>query len=90
MTNAHSEMEQMVVYYQNLMLGAFSSSSVLSMLVGALFKKFGLFLNMTHIPPCFIFATYKQFDLRPTSCSEHVMLLSWGATKQEQSWPNFE
>jgi hypothetical protein len=42
MTNAHSETGQMAVCCQNLMLG------VLSVLVGALFKKFGLFLNM----PC--------------------------------------
>ena len=35
----------MAVCCQNLPLGALSSSSALSMLVGALFKKFGLFLN---------------------------------------------
>jgi len=35
----------MVVCCQNLMLGALSSHSVLSVLVGMLFKKFGLFLN---------------------------------------------
>jgi hypothetical protein len=35
----------MAVCCQNLMLGALSSRSVLSVLVGALFKKFGLFLN---------------------------------------------
>ena len=37
----------MAVCCQNLTLGALSSHSVLSMLVGTLFKKFGLFLN-TH------------------------------------------
>jgi hypothetical protein len=42
-TNAHSETEQMAVCCQNLKLGALSSRSVLSVLVGALFKKFGLF-----------------------------------------------
>ena len=36
----------MAVCCQNLTLGALSSCSVLSMLVGAPFKKFGLFLNM--------------------------------------------
>jgi hypothetical protein len=47
-TNAHSETGQMAVCCQNLTLGAFSSRSALSVLVGALFKKFSLFLNM----PC--------------------------------------
>jgi hypothetical protein len=37
----------MAVCCQNLTLGALSSRSALSLLVGALFKKFGLFLN-TH------------------------------------------
>jgi hypothetical protein len=46
-TNAHSETGQMAVCCQNLTLGAFSNRSTLSVLVGALFKKFGLFLN-TH------------------------------------------
>jgi hypothetical protein len=36
--------------YQNLTLGALSSRSALSVLVGALFKKFGLFLNT----PCIL------------------------------------
>jgi hypothetical protein len=35
----------MAVCCQNLTLGALSSRSALSLLVGALFKKFGLFLN---------------------------------------------
>jgi len=39
----------MAVYCQNLMLGALSSRSALSMLVGALFKTFGLFLHTTLI-----------------------------------------
>jgi hypothetical protein len=41
-------MGQMAVCCQNLTLGAFSSHSAVSVLVGALFKKFGLFFNM----PC--------------------------------------
>jgi hypothetical protein len=44
-TNARSETGQIAVCCQNLTLGALSSHSVLSVLVGALFKKFGLFLN---------------------------------------------
>jgi hypothetical protein len=51
MTNAHGKTGQMAVCCQNLMLGMFSIHSVLSVLVGALFKKFGLFLNM----PCTIY-----------------------------------
>ena len=48
-TNAHSEMGQMAICCQNLTLGALSSRSALSVLVGALFKKFGLFLNTPRI-----------------------------------------
>jgi hypothetical protein len=44
-TNAHSETGQMAVCCQNLTLGVLSSCSALSMLVGALFKMFGLFFN---------------------------------------------
>jgi hypothetical protein len=44
-TNAHSETGQVAVCCQNLPLGALSSRSAFSMLVGELFKKFGLFLN---------------------------------------------
>jgi hypothetical protein len=41
-------MGQMAVCCQNLTLGALSSSSALNMLVGALFKMFGFFLNTPH------------------------------------------
>ena len=44
-TNAHSETGQMSIFCKNLPLVALSSRSAPSMLVGALFKKFGLFLN---------------------------------------------
>jgi hypothetical protein len=43
-TNAHSETGQMAVCCQNLTLGVLGSCSALS-LVGALFKKFGLFFT---------------------------------------------
>ena len=59
-TNAHSETGQMAVC-QNLMLGALSSCSTLSLLVGTQFKKFGIFLNM----PCNLF-----------SCSCYTALLT--------------
>jgi len=47
----------MAVCYQNLTLGALSSRSALSLLIGALFRKFGLFLNnprilRTQLPKC--------------------------------------
>jgi hypothetical protein len=48
MTNAHSKTGQMAVCCQNLLLGALSSCSTLSVLVGVLFKKLGLFLNTPH------------------------------------------
>jgi hypothetical protein len=38
-------MGQMAVFFVNLPVGALSSCSAFSVLVGALFKKFGLFLN---------------------------------------------
>jgi hypothetical protein len=44
-TNHHSETGQMAVCYQNLTLGALSSRIAFSLLVGALFKKFGLFFE---------------------------------------------
>jgi len=43
MTNAPSETGQMAVCSPNLTLGALSSRSVLSVLVGVLLKKFSLF-----------------------------------------------
>jgi hypothetical protein len=49
MNNAHSEAGQMAVCCQNLTLGVLSSRSTRSVLVGALFKKFGLFLNTPRI-----------------------------------------
>jgi hypothetical protein len=42
-------MEKMAICCQNLTLGAVSSCSAFSMLVGALFKKFGLLLNTPRI-----------------------------------------
>jgi len=44
-TNGHSETRQMAVCCQNLPLGALSSRSALPVPFGALFKKFGLYLN---------------------------------------------
>jgi hypothetical protein len=44
-TNAHRGTGQMAVCCQNLTLGALSSCSAPSVLVGKLFKKFGLFWN---------------------------------------------
>ena len=69
-TNAHSETGQMAVCCRNLALGALSSRSALSALVGALFKKFGLFLNTPRIHFCsFIWITiniHYVFDIQRT------------------------
>ena len=48
-TSAHSQTGQMAVCCQTLTLGAHSSHSALSVLVGALFKKFALFLNTPRV-----------------------------------------
>ena len=45
MTDAHKQTGKIAVCCHNLTLGALSGRSALSVLVGALFKKFGLFLN---------------------------------------------
>jgi len=50
-------MGQMAVCCQNLTLGAFSSRFTLSLLVGALFKKFVLFLNTPHMLYSYIYAS---------------------------------
>jgi len=50
----------MAVCCQNLTLGALSSRSALSVLVGALFKEFGLFLNMPRM--------FLKWGLRPFVC----------------------
>jgi hypothetical protein len=49
MTDAHSKTEQMAVCCQNPTLGEVISHTMFSVLVGALFKKFGLSLNMPYI-----------------------------------------
>jgi hypothetical protein len=49
-TNAHSETGLLAVCCQNLTPGAVSSRSALSLLVGALFKRFGFFLNTPRTP----------------------------------------
>jgi len=49
-TNAHSETGQMAVCCQNLPLAELSSRSAHSVLIGALFKKCGLFLNTPRRP----------------------------------------
>jgi hypothetical protein len=48
-TNAHGETVKTAVCCQTLTLGALSSRSALSVLVGALFKKFGHFVNTPRI-----------------------------------------
>jgi hypothetical protein len=64
MTNNQSKMGQMAVCCQNLTLDVLSSHSALSVLVGALFKKFGFFehtLCISFTPPNFFLSC-------PTGC----------------------
>jgi hypothetical protein len=49
MTNNHSETGQMALCLQNLKLGVLRSHIAFSLLVGALFKKFGVLLNTPRI-----------------------------------------
>jgi len=85
-TNAHSETGQMAVCCQNLTLGALSSRSALSVLVGALFKKFGLFLNTprTVRRPLAINKTrhsrVSTLLFTDTLCCEHSKLQAFHAT----------
>jgi hypothetical protein len=62
----------MTVCCQNLTLGALISRSALSMLVGALFKNFGLFLNTPRtFEMCQVF---KMWMFYLVAASEYVML----------------
>jgi len=76
MTIAHSETGQMAVCYQNLTQGALSSHSVLSMLVGALFKKFCLFLNVPHMSVLTNRHTQQALKLKSSLlCSGYIIFL---------------
>ena len=67
----------MAVCCQNLTLGALSSRSALSVLVGALFKKFGLFLNTpriyyyihTYSKYCYVFQCIFIIPREPKICA---------------------
>ena len=64
----------MTICCQNLPLGALSSRSALSVLVGELFKKFGLFFEHRCTLPQFVVLCHKGFEvpllLRPnTPCT---------------------
>jgi len=54
----------MAVCCQNLTLGALSRRSALSVLVGALFKKFGLFLNTHRIIVAFVVRKKDKYKSR--------------------------
>jgi hypothetical protein len=65
-----SETEQMAICCKNLTLGALSSRNALSVLVGALFKKFGLFFNTprSYRKACkYIPQTKIVFDVKPSA-----------------------
>jgi hypothetical protein len=92
-TNAHSETGRMAVCCQNLPLGALSSRSAPSVLVGELFKKFGLFLNTgvythththTHMYTLFNHAQWRKAAYprmteweETINCKESGMKLLW-------------
>jgi hypothetical protein len=75
MTNA-SKTGQMAVCCQNLTLGALSSHSALSVLVGALFKKFGLFLNTPrNITRCFFYSVSERCSfITQSACIRRYIL----------------
>ena len=84
-TNAHSEMGQMAICCQNLTLGAVSSHSMLSLLVGALFKKFSLFLNT----PCtsgFYCWIHNECSKYPALASGHIVSYLWMKHVVYMSW----
>ena len=74
-TNAHSETKQMAVCCQNLSLDSLSCCSALSVLFGALFKKFGLFLNTPRIVISYLAVNTLHFDycnkIRSVHKAEH-------------------
>jgi len=76
-TNAHSETGQMAACCQNLTLCALGSCSALSVLVGALFKKFGLFfltrLGLFFVVPLFA-REYSTLRDRVESCCRNTQL----------------
>jgi DTW domain-containing protein YfiP len=76
-TNAYSETGQMAVYCQNLTLGALSSCSALSVMVGALFEKFGLFLNTHRINPLNTKRIMLYLNTQSVLRSKHFSSRSW-------------
>jgi hypothetical protein len=67
----------MAVCYQNLTVAALSSRNARSMLVGMLFKKFGLFLNTLRI--------YKHSDNK----WDQNNMKEFGLTSPVLLWKNF-
>jgi hypothetical protein len=68
-TNAHSVTGQMAVCCQNLTLDTLSSRSASSMLVGALFKKFGFFFNTPRMLYSGRFGRYGDIPGNTLRCS---------------------
>jgi hypothetical protein len=65
------DLRQMAVCCQNLTLGALSSCSALSKLVGALFKKFGLFFEQASY-----FATRSELPPYTVKC-DAALVMFW-------------
>jgi hypothetical protein len=72
-------MGQMAVCCQNLPLGALSSRSAPSVLVGELFKKFGLFLNT----PCIGMLQSITFaiSIPDSHCYDHKVIMFTAAPR---------
>jgi hypothetical protein len=69
-TDTHREMGQMEFCCQNLTLCVLSSHSALCLLVGALFKKFGLFLNKSRMFNIILLSLYWSPKFSPSlACS---------------------
>jgi hypothetical protein len=75
----------MVVCCQNLMLGALSSRSAHSALVGMLFKKFSLFLNTRFIEFSLtdVLNSYSEFPVQLYKVSVHDLYSTKLCTVQE-------
>jgi hypothetical protein len=69
-TNVHNETGQMACC-QNMTLGALSSRSALSLLVGALFKKFGLFLNRVVCMCIYIYIYIYIYEFQIQNATKH-------------------
>jgi hypothetical protein len=89
-TNVHSETGQMAVCCQNLPLGALSSRSAPSVLVGELFKKFGFFNTGVGLLPYHFFSRCRVYIKRKKENSGTLLRLvvcSVGSVTDDMTFP---